>query len=146
MSEPLIARWLEDRDGLTEAEAAELLGLLRSDPSLAARVREQLILDDALSRRLALDRADFSGQVAQRLRTAGDGDAFLESTLRGARRGERSSWRSWLLEAAAALLLVASLAFFLFRREPGAFPAVSAGGFRGEYFAGREFRGVPVVR
>src|SRR6185295_15130569 len=35
VSEPLIARWLEDRDSLTEGEAAELLRALTSDPALA---------------------------------------------------------------------------------------------------------------
>ena len=53
----------------------------------------------------------------------------------------------WMVEAAAALVLVAGLAFFLLsRRDPGPVPAAAGGGFRGEYFAGREFRGTPRIQ
>ena len=35
MSEELIARWMDDRAGLTDDDAAELATVLAADPSLA---------------------------------------------------------------------------------------------------------------
>ena len=40
MSEGLIAKWLDDRHSLDEAEAAELLRVLTGDPELVGRTRK----------------------------------------------------------------------------------------------------------
>lgn len=146
MSDDLLAKWMDDRAGLSEDEALELVRLLERDPNLAARAKEQLLLDEALSRRLAPDRADFPRQVLQRRESAGDGDRFLESTLESVRRARR--WRPGFAEAAAALVLVGVLAFLLLRRPEPVSPIASpdARGLHGDYFQGREPRGAATAR
>lgn len=150
MSESLIARWLEDRGSLTEAEIAELAGLLEADPALAASVKDQLALDHLLSLRLAVDRGNFEQQVAQRIRNAETGTQFEATTLEAVKRADRRrfNWRARLPEAAAAALLLAGLLLMLPRGStpaptPGAAPS---GGLRAEYYRNRFLAGSPVVR
>src|SRR5581483_9304971 len=102
-------------------EAEELARLLSADPDLAQRVKDQLLTDELLSRRLAVDRRNFDNQVAQRIVGPGSEGRFLRSTLDAVRGGPRpaASWRSRLPEAAAAAVLIAGL-FLILRREPPA--------------------------
>lgn len=150
MSEDLIARWLDDRAGLSEQEAEELVRLLGADPELARRVKDQLLTDDLLSRRLAVDRRNFDHQVAQRIVGSGSEGRFLQSTLDAVRVGRPAapSWRSRLPEAAAAAILVAGL-FLILRKEPPA-PVVGPGsarhGLHAQYYQGQELRGASVDR
>jgi hypothetical protein len=147
VSEALVAKWLDDRSCLTAEEAAELERVLSTDADLARRVKDQLAVDELVSRRLAVDRSNFEAQVAQRI-AAGDGGAFTQSTLAAAKRTRR--WRLRWPEAAAAGLLIAGLLFLLLRREaivPGGTPAGSGRpGLRGEYFRNQSLKGEPTVR
>ena len=153
MSEDLIARWLDDRAGLTEEEAAELTRVLSADPDLARQVKDQLATDELLSRRLAVDRRNFENQVAQRIVGADSDVRFLKSTLDAVRdeRGRRWTWKARLPEAAAAAILIASL-FFILRREPAiptlvpAAPRVVQAGLRAQYYRGQDLRGTAVER
>ena len=147
MSEPLIAKWLDDRAGLTEDEALELQRLISADPELARSAKEQLATDELLSRRLAIDRRNFESQVAQRIATSRTDGSFTQSTLEAVFRaeGRRSPPRAWIPEAAAALLLVAGLMFVLIRKENAPTPASSRpnplSGLRGEYFKDEHLQG-----
>lgn len=151
MSDPLVAKWLDDRASLTDEEASDLLRRLESDAGLAREAKDQLLADELLSRRLAPDRAHFENQIAQRLRTAGREGPFLASTLQAVGRVERrrAAVRRWSAEAAAALVVVASLFFLLLRREPTSLPAApkpALPGLRAEYFATGNLRGESVAR
>lgn len=151
MSEELLAKWLEDRTSLTDGESDELRAHLESDPESGQRAKDQLALDDLLSRRFAVDRAQFRTQVAQRvLNVGGEGD-FVESTLKALKRVESRgrAWRAWAAEAAAAAVLVAGLLFLLMRRTPEAptivAPAapgsVQGAGLKGDYFQNQHLKG-----
>lgn len=63
----LIARFLEDRDGLDDVEFGRLVEALQNSPTLAQELRVQLTLDDLLAQKLAVDRRDFLSQVSQRV-------------------------------------------------------------------------------
>ncbi|MBI3855983.1 MAG: hypothetical protein HY293_09870 [Planctomycetes bacterium] len=148
MSEALIARWLDDRASLDEDEVRELEAALRADPGLAQQVKEQLLTDDLLSRRLALDRSRFETQVAQRVAAAGSEGAFTQSTLEALRRDDRRrSLRVRLPEAAAAGLLLAGLMVLLLRGErtevPGAARPV---GLEGRYYRNTNLKGASTTR
>jgi len=153
VTEDLIARWMDDRAGLSEEEAAELARVLTADPELVRQVKDQLATDELLSRRLAVDRRNFENQVAQRIVGTGSEVRFLKSTLDAVRdrRGRRWSWRARLPEAAAAAILIAGL-FLMLRRDPTmatrppAAPGPVQGGLRAQYFRGQELRGAPVER
>jgi hypothetical protein len=150
VSEDLIARWLDDRAGLTGEEAEELARVLGSDPELAQRVKDQLLTDELLSRRLAVDRRNFDNQIAQRIVGSGSEGRFLQSTLDAVRVGRQAtpSWRSRLPEAAAAAILIAGL-FLILRKEPPApvvGPASARHGLHAQYYAGLDLRGAPVER
>ena len=150
MSEELIARWMDDRAGLTEDEAAELARALAADSSLARLAKDQLAADELLSRKLAVDRRNFENQVVQRIIGAGSDGRFLRTTLEAVRgrRTRPALWHARLPEAAAAVLLIAALALFL-RGEPPATPGAAASvrhGLRAQYYRDRELRGTPVER
>jgi len=150
MSEKLLAKWLDDRSSLSDEEASELLVRLESDPDLARAAKDQLLMDEGVSRRLAPDRAHFENQVAQRLLGGGRDGSFLASTLDAVRRLDRQrAFRRWAAEVAAALVLVAGLFFLVFRREtsdaPGSAKTLRPG-LRAEYFPNQGLRGEPVAR
>ncbi len=63
----LIHRFLEDPAGLAEAELEQLIAHLRAMPAKAVELREQLIIDDLLGQKLAVDRKNFTIMVQQRL-------------------------------------------------------------------------------
>ncbi|MFN0016854.1 MAG: FecR domain-containing protein [Pirellulaceae bacterium] len=63
----LIYRFLEDPAGLAEADLEQLIVYLRAMPAKAVELREQLILDDLLGQKLAVDRKNFTIMVQQRL-------------------------------------------------------------------------------
>jgi len=152
MSESLIAKWLEDRDSLTESESAELLRVLESDSNAAKSVKEQLALDHLLSLRLSVDRGNFEQQVAQRIRNAETGTTFEQCTMEAVKRADRRrfAWRTRLPEAAAAALLLLGLLLLLPRwtsPDPVVSPgAASISGLRAEYYRNRMLAGSPVVR
>ncbi|MCA9268772.1 MAG: FecR domain-containing protein, partial [Planctomycetales bacterium] len=66
--EVLIERYIDDRDDLTDMEYDALVEAISGDAQLAARVKDQLLIDEALAQQLAVDRGDFIAQVQQRLR------------------------------------------------------------------------------
>ncbi len=66
-TDQLIKRYVEDRTSLSPEELDQLIDVLRSQPALAIEVRNQLLLDDLLAQKLALDRRNFLAQVGQRI-------------------------------------------------------------------------------
>lgn len=149
MSEALIAKWLDDRRSLDDAEAEELHRALSADPALAQRVRDQLATEDLASRRLGVDRRNFVNQVAQRLAGAGSEGRFLKSTLDAVEQQagrRRSSWRVWMPEAAAAAVLVIGLLLLLLRKEESPTPTPAASksllrGLRAQYYPTQTLQG-----
>lgn len=152
MSEDLIAKWMDDRASLTDEEAAELHRVLSGDPDLAREVKDQLAVDELVSRRLAVDRRNFENQVAQRIVGAGTDGSFLKSTLAAVRdeRSRKISWKARLPEAAAAAVLIAGLFLLLRRETPSESPVPAASpvlrGLRAQYYQGQSLQGVPIDR
>ena len=153
MSEELIAKWLDDRHSLDEAEAAELLRVLTADPELAQTVRDQLSTEDLASRRLGVDCRNFENHVGQRLVGSGSEGCFLKSTLDAVEHaGRRRPWKAWLPEAAAAAVLVAGLLLLLLRKDeiPATMPAAATKslqpGLRAQYYTGQTLSGKVIDR
>src|SRR4029079_12976930 len=90
----LVPRYLEARDSLTTREFDALIAALRADPQLAARLRDQLLLDDLLAQKLALDRRNFVAQVEQRIADLNRGQTELSrqtADLRSIATAERTA-------------------------------------------------------
>ncbi len=78
----VIDKYLDDRSGLDEDELGRLINALQVDRKLAAKVKEQLLIDEMLRQRLAADRLHFPAQVDQRIRDQhAGGEAFLRRTI-----------------------------------------------------------------
>ena len=77
----LIHRYLEDRSSLSDHELDELITVLRGDPELAASLRDQLLVDDLLAQKLALDRRNFVAQVEQRIADLARGTQALKEQV-----------------------------------------------------------------
>src|SRR5438445_10181682 len=89
----LLHRYLEDRDSLAARELDALIAALRADPELAGSLREQLLLDDLLAQKLALDRRNFVAQVEQRVADFNRGQTELSrqtADLRSIAAAERT--------------------------------------------------------
>jgi hypothetical protein len=63
----LMKRYVEDRTSLDPDELDQLIDALRAQPALAIEVHTQLLLDDLLAQKLAVDRRNFLAQVGQRI-------------------------------------------------------------------------------
>ncbi|HEX5103804.1 MAG TPA: LamG-like jellyroll fold domain-containing protein [Pirellulaceae bacterium] len=119
--ESLIHRYLDDRSSLDAAELDELIALLRAEPARAAALREQLLLDDLLAQKLAVDRRIFQAQVGQRIADFHRGQAEMDdqvSELRALAESEferpttwsgSSPWVKYI--ALAATVLIAAVIF-----------------------------------
>jgi ferric-dicitrate binding protein FerR (iron transport regulator) len=122
VTNPLIHRFLEDPAGLEEQELDQLVALLRDDPRKAVELREQLLLDDHLSQKLAIDRQNFFAQIEQRIADFERGEEEMYdhvAELRAIAEGEidkplrqspRAVWLKYSLAAAMALSLVVAIA------------------------------------
>ena len=65
--ERLLQRYLDNRDGLNDAELSMLVDGLQESPELATELKEQLFTDELLGQQFAFDRCDFSAQMQQRI-------------------------------------------------------------------------------
>src|SRR5262245_32459915 len=111
----LVQRYLEDRCSLSPRELDELIAGLRADSELAASLRDQLLLDDLLAQKFALDRRNFVAQVEQRIADFQRGHEELSqqvADLRSMAAAERNSmatsaraWR-WVRYALALSTLI----------------------------------------
>lgn len=63
----LMKRYVEDRTSLEPDELDVLIDALRAQPALAVEIHSQLLLDDLLAQKLAVDRRNFLAQVGQRI-------------------------------------------------------------------------------
>ncbi|HUE71797.1 MAG TPA: FecR domain-containing protein [Pirellulaceae bacterium] len=119
---PLVHRFLEDPSGLEQAEFDGLVTYLREHPLRAVELREQLLLDDYLSQKLAIDRQNFFAQIEQRIADFERGQEEMfdhVAELRAIAEGEidkplseppRGAWLKYSLAAAIALSLIAAVA------------------------------------
>ena len=122
--ETLLERFIDDRDQLSDEELDALVAAAQRDTSIASTLKDQLVIDELLAQRLAVDRRNFVAQIGQRIRdedattptvTAEDGDVAgemrqlldveLSKHQHEARRRQSSHWR---IALALMLLLVAS--------------------------------------
>lgn len=117
---PLIHRFLEDPASLAEEDLDRLVALLREHPHRAVELREQLLLDDYLSQKLAIDRQNFFAQIEQRIADFERGQEEMYdhvAELRTIAEGEidkplqptRGAWLKYSLAAAMALSLLAAV-------------------------------------
>jgi hypothetical protein len=117
----LIHKYVEDRASLDEAELDQLIAGLRESPARAIELREQLILDDFISQKLAFDRRQFFTQVEQRIADFEQGEDEIQSQVvelrslaeaefaQGNATGRDGTWWKVLLAVAAVLALGAFL-------------------------------------
>jgi ferric-dicitrate binding protein FerR (iron transport regulator) len=137
--ELLLERFLDDRDALAEDELAALVAEVARDPQQAARLKDQLVIDELLAQELAIDRRNFPAQVRQRIRDAESPaaaaalpgevalvDKQLATDMRqladlefaGRRRQtQRTRMLRGLWLATCALLLVAAVSFWWWRQS-----------------------------
>ena len=66
--EPVLQRFLENRENLTDQEFSSLIETLRTQPALAELLKEHLLMDELLAQQYQMDRKDFVGKFEQRLR------------------------------------------------------------------------------
>jgi hypothetical protein len=109
----LAQRYLDDRSALSDRELDALISALKADAEFAAKLREQLLLDDLLAQKLTLDRRNFVAQVEQRIADLGRGHNEIDrqtADLRSLAAAEKSTaggFRSWAKYALALTTLVA---------------------------------------
>ncbi|MBA2482262.1 MAG: FecR domain-containing protein [Planctomycetes bacterium] len=123
MNPDVISRFVADPLELSEAEQDELIARIESHPEQCLRLRELLIIEEALSARMAPHRGHFSNQVRKRMAIQGSGRMFatrLSAATKGlpaskARTAPRRWWTFAAPLAAAALLV---LGWFLLPASP----------------------------
>ena len=71
MDEQIIAKFLANRESLSQVEANLLIQAIQDDPELAVTLKDHLITDDLMSRFLAVDRRGFALQVTKRIDVLG---------------------------------------------------------------------------
>lgn len=77
----LMKRYVEDRASLEPDELDQLIEVLRAQPALAVEVHTQLLLDDLLAQKLAVDRRNFLAQVGQRIGDFEQGEEEIYSQV-----------------------------------------------------------------
>lgn len=123
--DPLIRRYLDDPAGLEEEELDKLVTVLRAHPEKAVALREQLLIDDYLSQKLAIDRQNFFAQIEQRIADFERGQeemydhvaelrSIAEADIDRPLRGSPLSWLKFALAAAVCLLIVAGIVAWRF--------------------------------
>jgi ferric-dicitrate binding protein FerR (iron transport regulator) len=152
--ESLVQRFLEDRSSLAPTELDALIAGLRVDPQLAASLRDQLVIDDLLAQKFALDRRNFEAQVAQRVADFERGQERLEHQVADLRamalaeqrqsfKSGRRRWPRYVLALAAVLLVGLALYPFLPLRERRP-PLATVSEVRGEVKLERDGESVAV--
>jgi hypothetical protein len=130
----LMKRYVEDRASLEPDELDQLIEALRAQPALAVEVHSQLLLDDLLAQKLAVDRRNFLAQVGQRIGDFEQGEEEIYnqvSELRALAEAElverpvrkSSGWTMAIIGTVAASLAVA--AFLLPQYMPAPVRAVA---------------------
>ncbi|HEV7279510.1 MAG TPA: FecR domain-containing protein [Pirellulaceae bacterium] len=128
--ETLVRRYLDDRDSLSDRETLALARWLEADPSRVAELRGDLVLDELLAQKFAVDRRNFPAQVRQRVSDWLRGEQTLDTRaaeLRALAAGQlqeyakrRSSrrWVGWTIALAAVLAFAAATPLFLSAWHP----------------------------
>jgi hypothetical protein len=127
----LIQRFLDEQRELSSDELDALIAGLRAEPARAVELREQLLVDDLVAQKLALDRRNFLAQVEQRLADFEQAENEIDQQVAELHSlasapvepASGSSGMSTWLKAALALSLAAMVAgFFILtqflRRQP----------------------------
>ncbi len=123
--ETLLQQFVDDREQLSDEQLDALCEAASADALLAARLKDQLIIDEYLAQQLAIDRRGFVAQVEQRIRDDQPGspeppaadpnigmemrdllDVELAAQQRQAQRRGTQRW-NWVV-AGLILLLVAA--------------------------------------
>ena len=119
VAQELIHRFIEDPASLDEAGLEQLIAFLRAEPAKAVELRDQLIVDDLLGQKLALDRKNFLAQVEQRLADfeRGEEEVYNQvSDLRAIAEAEIElsvrppATRTWIKVAAGVSLIAVLIA------------------------------------
>jgi hypothetical protein len=123
---PLICRFADNSAELTEAELDELIALLRHSPELAVALRQQLLINDYVSQKLAIDRQNFFAQIGQRIVDFERGEeemynhvaelrAIAEAELdRPVQAAPAAGWLKYALAAALSLAIVGAVVMWRF--------------------------------
>jgi ferric-dicitrate binding protein FerR (iron transport regulator) len=155
VTDDLMKRYVEDRSSLTAEELDQLIAALRAQPTLAIELRTQLLVDDLLAQKLAVDRKNFLAQVGQRIGDYEQGEEEIYNQVSELRalaeaelveRPQRSTSQPWsaaiILVLAASIAAVAFLAPQYWPQSPRPMATVRA--LSGDVVALREGQRVPV--
>ncbi|MBI3832042.1 MAG: DUF1080 domain-containing protein [Planctomycetes bacterium] len=116
--ENILARFIEDRESLSEPEFDGLVAALKADPILSRTLKDLLVVDDMCGQHLSPDRRGFKAQIAQRLKDLREGRHWEAGELvkqfksRPAMPAASAGTRFWAwgtLAAAAGVAIVATL-------------------------------------
>jgi hypothetical protein len=127
MNEEILAKFLSDRESLSDTEYAQLSEALQQDLELRKSLQQDLVFEEFLSRSLSFDRRNFSAQMEQRLRDLDPQPKLklkprevkfpLDQTplvrLRTTRQHRREQTSSGVLALAACLALLFGVYFLL---------------------------------
>jgi hypothetical protein len=121
VQENLLARFIDDREALSEPDFHALLAALRGDAEMSRLLKDLLIVDDVCAQMHSIDRKNFRAQVAARLRDQKNGGGmkaevllkrFSEPRLAPVPRPSSSLWRTVaVLAACVAVAALVALAF-----------------------------------
>lgn len=119
--ENLLARFIDDREALSEPDFQALLAALRGDAEMSRLLKDLLIVDDVCAQMHSIDRKNFRAQVAARLRDQKNGGGmkaevllkrFSEPRLAPMARPTSTLWRTVaVLAACVAVAALVALAF-----------------------------------
>jgi len=93
-SNSLLLRYLDDRDSLNVEELEQLVSALRESPDLQLRMRDQLVINELVAQRVAVDRRNFPAQMNQRLSDEQD-EGGLEQQVQDMHSLAAAEWDRW---------------------------------------------------
>jgi len=102
----LVAKFIDDRESLSEEEARSLADRMAKDPAFAAEVIRLLEMDNRLSVTLGADRQDFAAQVHQRIRDLKEGKRVAIPVEHKTSGDVHFPWGRFLLAMAASVLVL----------------------------------------
>jgi ferric-dicitrate binding protein FerR (iron transport regulator) len=132
--EQLVTAYLDDRNALSPQEMERLAAELDRSPATAAALKDQLVVGELLSQKMAQDRQNFPAQVAQRRRDfeRGEDELFRQvmgvrslaaEDLRAAGRSRRARRRGFWV--GLSLVLVLGLAAGIFWEQIAPAPVIA---------------------
>ncbi|MEQ8785212.1 MAG: LamG-like jellyroll fold domain-containing protein [Pirellulaceae bacterium] len=95
----LIERYLDDRDSLSDEELSAMVDALRESEELACELKNQLLIDELIAQRMAVDRANFLAQMQQRVDDLSYGEQAVDRQVAELRDLAAAQYQQWTTTA-----------------------------------------------